>query len=233
MGKPGASSNEMHGFPFPGRPGPDLDEPLLDMILNGQSLAPDAPQEMHALAEMLASLAGPAEPGELAGEAAARLAFARGASPAGVSRSARRSARSARRSARSARSARHAESRMLTRLSAVLAVALVAAAVGLGGAAAAYAGALPGPVQAAAHEAIGAPASRPVPAYAASPPQRQPAGMAVPGRALARGWHWSIKTASGRAAALAVGAAVAGLLGLLLGAFSLRRQRRAGTTVRV
>jgi hypothetical protein len=146
MSGPGAFSGEMPGFPFPGRPGRELDESLLDMILNGQSLPPDAPEEMHALAEMLADLVGPAEPGELAGEAAARFAFARGASPAGVSPAARR------------------RLSWLSSLSTRLAAVLVAGAVGLGSvAAAAYAGMLPGPMQDLAYRAIGAPPARHAP----------------------------------------------------------------------
>ncbi len=75
----------MPGFPFPGRPGGEHDEPLLDMIIARRVLPPDAPQPMHDLALMLAALAGPAEPGELAGEAAVRAAFSRAASPVGIS----------------------------------------------------------------------------------------------------------------------------------------------------
>ena len=74
----------MPGFPFPGRPGPEADD-LLGMILDGRSLPPDAPEDLHALAVTLADLAGPAGPGELAGEAAVRSALARRASPVGVS----------------------------------------------------------------------------------------------------------------------------------------------------
>ena len=83
----------MPGFPFPGRPGGEHDEPLLDMIIARRVLPPDAPQPMHDLARMLAALAGPAEPGELAGEAAVRAAFSRAASPVGISSAARRPGR--------------------------------------------------------------------------------------------------------------------------------------------
>ena len=72
----------MPGFPIPGRPGGEHDEPLLDMIIARRALPPDAPQEMHDLARMLAAVVGPAEPGELAGEAAMRAAFSQAASPA-------------------------------------------------------------------------------------------------------------------------------------------------------
>jgi hypothetical protein len=141
-----ASSGEMPGFPPLSRPGRELGEPLLDAILEGRSLPPDAPEELCVVAEMLADLAGPAEPGELAGEAAARLGLARAASPAGISPVAHRSARRRR-------------SWISVPGGARLGAALIAAAVGLGGAAAAYAGALPGPIQDIAHHVFGAPPS--------------------------------------------------------------------------
>ena len=83
----------MPGFLFPGRPGGEHDEPLLDMIIARRAIPPDAPQPMHDLARMLAALAGPAESGELAGEAAVRAAFSRAASPVGISAAARRPGR--------------------------------------------------------------------------------------------------------------------------------------------
>jgi hypothetical protein len=133
----------MPGFPFPGRAGRELDQSLLDALADGQSLPPDAPEELRAVADMLAGLADPEGPGELAGEAAARAAFARLVSPARVSRPPAR-----RRS-------------WLSAPRAGLAAALVAAAAGLGGvAAAAYAGVLPGPAQNWAHHMIGAPPAR-------------------------------------------------------------------------
>jgi hypothetical protein len=153
----------MPEFPFPSRPDRELDESLLDMIVNGQSLPPDSPQEMHALAAALADLAGPAEPGKLAGEAAARFAFThRRASPAGV--------------LPAARPARRRQSRFSRVLSARLAAVLVAAALGLGGTAAVYVGMLPGPVQDFAH-VIGA---RP---HRAGPLKAHPgrSGMGQPG----------------------------------------------------
>ena len=153
----------MPEFPFPGRTDRELDESLLDMIVNGQSLPPDSPQEMHALAEALADLAGPAEPGKLAGEAVARFAFTRRrASRAGV--------------LPAARPARRRQSRLSRLLSARLAAVLVAAALGLGGTAAVYAGMLLGPVH--THHAIGAP-----PPYRAGLLKPQPgrSGMSQPG----------------------------------------------------
>ena len=100
---------------------------------------------MHDLARMLAIAAGSAEPGELAGEATALAAFARLASPVGVSPAASRPAR--RRLTR-----RPARARL------PLVAALVTAAAGLGSMTAAYVGVLPTPMQHLAHEAMGAPA---------------------------------------------------------------------------
>jgi hypothetical protein len=152
MNGPGASSSEMPEFPFPRRPGGELDEPLLDALLNGQPLPPDAPEQVRVVADMLVSLAGPPSLGELAGEAAARSAFTRAASRAVVRRS-----------------ARWRPSWLPARVSAGLAAGLAAAVVGLGGAAAAYAGELPGPIQDLAHHMLHA-----LPARPASHPKPQP-----------------------------------------------------------
>jgi hypothetical protein len=138
----------MPGFPFPGRPGGEHDEPLLDMIIARRALPPDAPQPMHDLASMLAALAGPAEPGELAGEAAVRAAFSRAASPAGISSAGRRPGR--RRRARRFRGPARSRAR--------LAAAMVVAAAALGSVFAAYIDVLPGPIQQLAHVTVAAPA---------------------------------------------------------------------------
>jgi hypothetical protein len=138
----------MPGFPFPGRPGGEHDEPLLDMIIARRALPPDAPHTMHDLERMLAALAGPAEPGELAGEAAVRAAFSRAASPAGISSAARRPVRH--------RRARRSRGRSRSRVR--LATVMVVAAAGLGSVLAAYIDVLPSPIQQLAHEAAGAPA---------------------------------------------------------------------------
>jgi hypothetical protein len=157
----------MSGFPFPSQPGCELGEPLLDALLDGRTLPPDAPGEARAVAQMLADLAGPAEPGELAGEAAARSVLARSGPPARsrppvrVGPGARLAPRRRSWAARCARPA----------------AALIAAAVGLGGTAAAYAGALPGPIQNFAHHTIGAP-----PTHGAGPIRPHP-GQASPGPA--------------------------------------------------
>ena len=136
--------DEMPGF-FPGRPGGEHDEPLLDMILERRPIPPGAPPEFHGLALMLAAVAGPAEPGDLAGQDAAHAAFARLASRSGTSHAALRSAR---------RSLSERPARGRLPLAAALAMA---AAAGLGSTAAAVVGVLPSPIQHFAHEAIGAP----------------------------------------------------------------------------
>jgi hypothetical protein len=138
----------MPGFPFPGRPGGEPDEPLLDMIIARRVLPPDAPQPVHDLARMLAALAGPAEPGELAGEAAVRAAFSRAAWPAGISAAARRPGR--RRRARRFRGPARSRVRLAT--------AMVAAVAGLGSVFAAYIDVLPSPIQQLAHVTVAAPA---------------------------------------------------------------------------
>jgi hypothetical protein len=164
MSGPDASSAEMPGFPFFRRPAMPLDESVLDALLTGQSLPPDAPEQARTVAHMLASLADPAVPGALAGEADARRAFVRAASVVSASPATRR--RASRRPRRFAAS-----------LTSKLAAALVAVTVGLGGAAAAaYAGALPAPIQDLAHDAIGAPRANP-PAPDAPEVQRAVSGQ--------------------------------------------------------
>src|SRR5438874_9417870 len=143
MSGPDAMHDEMPGF-FPGRPGGEHDEPLLDMLLERRPIPPGAPPELHDLARMLDAAAGPGEPGDLAGEAAARAAFSRLPSPAGTSPAA-------------PRSARHRLTERPARGRLPLAAALAMAAAGLGSATAAYVGVLPSPIQHLAHVVIGAP----------------------------------------------------------------------------
>ena len=156
---------EMPGF-FPGRPGGEHDEPLLDMILERRPIPPGASPEFHGLALMLAAVAGPAEPGDLAGQDAAHAAFTRLASRPGTSHAALRSARRS-------LSERPARGRL------PLAAALAVAAAGLGSTAAAFVGVLPSPIQHFAHDTIGAPppphgvSARPL-TVASSPMPRHP-----------------------------------------------------------
>jgi hypothetical protein len=158
MSGPDAMHDEMPGI-FPGRPGGEHGEPLLDMLLERRPIPPGAPPELHDLARMLAAAAGPAEPGDLAGEAAVLAAFTRRVTRPGPSHAAPRSARRW-------LSGRPPRGRL------PLAAALVVAAAGLGSTAAAYAGVLPGPIQHLAHAAMGAPDSAhqtPSPEHVTSP----------------------------------------------------------------
>jgi hypothetical protein len=164
-----ASRGEMPTSPAPGRAEPELDEQLLDAILAGQHLPPDAPDQAHVVAEMLASLAGPADPGDLAAERAVRSAFSHAAAqvspqaaapaPAAVPTRPRHTQpfRNPRGKGRARK--RQRSSWLPARLSARLAATLAAVVVVLGGTVAAYAGVLPGPIQDLAHRAIDAPAA--------------------------------------------------------------------------
>lgn len=159
MTDPGASPGEMPKTPVPDRAGAELDEQLLDAILSGQHLPAEAPEQAHVIAEMLASLAGPADPGDLTAESAVRSAFARVVpqaarpGPAGVTQPARH------RAAEAPAPRRRQSSWRPARLSARLAAALSVVVIMLGGTVAAYAGVLPGPIQNLAHRIVGAPAA--------------------------------------------------------------------------
>ena len=140
MSGPVASPGEMTRSTRSDRISRERDEPVLDMILDRVSPPPEAPPEMAALPQLLADLSGPADPGELAGQAAVLYRFRSRIGPTGAAPPARR--------------------KSLWRLAPHgprLAAGLVVAAVGLGGTAAAYAGVLPGPLQDFAHRAIDAP----------------------------------------------------------------------------
>jgi hypothetical protein len=115
------------------------------MLFERRSLPPGAPPEMHELARMLATLNSPAQPGELAGEAAAMAAFRELSDPAVAWPKARRPRR-------------RRQSRPPARVRARLAAALIAVVATMGGAFAAYSGVLPSPVQEMAHIMVGAPA---------------------------------------------------------------------------
>lgn len=159
----GASPGEMPKTPVPGRAEPELDEQVLDAMLAGQHLPHDAPEQAHVVAEMLSSLAGPADHGDLAAEPAVRMAFARAASAVAPASQARGSQAAARQAAHGHRRGRRRASWLPIGLSARLAATLAAVLVMLGGTVAAYAGVLPGPIQTLAHRAFGAPAPHTVP----------------------------------------------------------------------
>jgi len=139
-----ASSGKMPRFNRPGRLFRDHDEPALDMMLGGQSPPPDAPPDLHDLAERLQCLSGPAELGDMAGETKVLAMYASAVPPATIS------------PARPAAAGRRKWTIQRTGLS----VGLATLAIALAGTAAAYADVLPGPVQDFAHRVIDAPAPR-------------------------------------------------------------------------
>jgi len=144
---PDAASDEMPGFPRLGELSVDPGELALDMILDRVSSPLKATPELAALPEMLVGLSGPAEPGELALEAAVLARFRRRVRPAGACGAARAPAQ---RKAPWRRGLRRPR----------LAAALVIAAIGLAGTAAAYAGVLPAPLQDLAHRLLDAPSAQ-------------------------------------------------------------------------
>lgn len=186
-----ASSDEMPGFTLPGRLRRERDDYVLDMILDGRSLPPDAPRDLQDLAQLLACLADPAEPGSLAGEADARSAFARAVPPVSISPAPGKGVPTdsmptdgvpadglATDGVPAAVAARVAAPRRSGPRRVRLAGVLAAVATVLASAtAAAYADVLPGPVQEFAHRTIGAP---PAPA-APAPPVPTPPGRAHSG----------------------------------------------------
>jgi hypothetical protein len=145
MSGPGGYGGEMPEFPFPRRAG---DQPVpgvaLDRLLDGDFATERTTPDVEALADLLSTAAGPPSDRELAGQTAAIAAFARERDVGG-----HRHAAVARR-----------RSMLATLLGTKLAAAAAAGAVGFGGlAAAAYAGALPEPIQDFAHQTVGAPSA--------------------------------------------------------------------------
>jgi hypothetical protein len=146
MSGPSASPGDMPGFSLVRGPASELDDSVLDMLLTGQPLPDDAPRQARMTADALASLGDPQRPGALAGEAAARSAFTRKAGAPATDSPATRPYGHRARLRRSVR--------VRPRLAAVAAAAvLLGSTVG-----AAYAGALPAPIQDFAHLTVGAPA---------------------------------------------------------------------------
>jgi hypothetical protein len=167
-----APSSEMPRFSRQDQLTSAPDEFILDMLLDRVSPAPEAPPQMGALLTMLADLSGPAEPGELAAEAAVLSRFRSRVHPAGILGSTSRPSR------------RTSLWRRLIPHSPRAAAGLAATAIVLGGTAAAYAGALPTALQNFAHSTINAPAVR-----HASPPGHGPGhqpGITQPGSASPR-----------------------------------------------
>ena len=117
-------------------------------LLNGRGAGSGAPAGQQALARVLAVAGGPASDCELAGQAAVMAAFAAATGPAAQPRQPRQPGPAA-------RHRRSLRSHLTTRL----VVAAAACVTALGGAAA-YASALPAPLQDLAHATFGAPAPR-------------------------------------------------------------------------
>jgi hypothetical protein len=137
----GVPDDDMPSFRWPTRQDTSTDDALAALLAR----AADATPGLTPAAEVLAALTAAATTEELAGEARALAAFRRGA---GVS-------------AHPQRSSRRRPTVPSSLLSAKAAAAAAVAAVLFGGAAtAAFANALPAPLQSVAHQAIGAPAAR-------------------------------------------------------------------------
>jgi hypothetical protein len=146
---PGAPPDEMPRFSsHPGNTGGGSDDLALDMVFDRVPPPLNASPQLAALHQVLADLSGPAEPGELAVEAAVLARFRSRVLPAAVSPA---GPAPAPRTSPWTRFAPHSRR---------LAAGLVAAVIVAGGTAAAYAGALPRPVQDFAHRMIDAPAGR-------------------------------------------------------------------------
>jgi hypothetical protein len=150
----GVPDGEMSNFPWRTRP----ESRTLDALLSGRTEPEEASAGLRPVADVLAALRAPPDPGELAGWDHALTAFRQ--TPPGLPGVPRRSRRSG-----------PLSSRLRTRLAA--AAAAVAVAVSGGGIAAAYAGMLPAALQKIAQSAIAAPGVRPdrAPAATASHPE--------------------------------------------------------------
>jgi hypothetical protein len=144
-------------FPWPSRGDvPPVGDPAFDALLEGNLRPGDAAEGLRPVAEAIAALSEAPATIDLAAEASVLAVFRGGVGmPAEPTRS-----RPRRRPSRT------------SLLSAKLAAAAVAAAVTVGGvAAAAYAGALPAPIQKLAHDTLGVPSAHPSvrPAHSATP----------------------------------------------------------------
>jgi hypothetical protein len=142
MSGPDGSPDEMSVFRR--QQPPSLDSAAAERMLAGLSVPGDSAPELDALARLLASASGPATAAELSSEAAAVAAFAQVTGDSVP-----------------APTALQRKPMLASPLRSKLALAVAAGAASLGGfAAAAYANALPAPIQDAAHNVIGAGASQ-------------------------------------------------------------------------
>jgi len=161
----GASDGDMPIFPW-SAPGdvPPVGDPAFDALLAGELPPEAAATGLRPVAAAIAALTGAPSASELAAEAAALAVFR---SEVG-------------RSSEPVRSRRRRYPVLTSLLSAKLAAIAVAATVTFGGAAAAaFAGALPAPVQKFAHDTLGAPPAHP--AHPATPSGPKGSGPAAHG----------------------------------------------------
>ncbi|MCW2909522.1 MAG: hypothetical protein JWL68_4311, partial [Actinomycetia bacterium] len=176
----GGSDGEMSSCPTPPQGGiPLIGDTVFEALLAANLTPPDAPAELRALAGAIAALNVAPAGHELAGEPAARAAYRGGFG----------------RAARSARAHRRRHRVLGIILSAKLAAAAAVAAGALTGAA--YANALPAPVQGLAHHTLGAPAPHPAtpPGQPGIPPGPRPAAPDAQGLCNA----WAHARADGQA----------------------------------
>jgi hypothetical protein len=184
----------MPNFPWPDRPDASwIEDAALTALLAGTDLPPDTGAGLRPVADVLAALRAPAGGGELVGEVVAMAEFRH---RFGMQAPAHR------------RSRRRGPALITSLVSAKAAVVAAIAAVGVGAAAttAAFAGALPDPLQQFAHRAFGAPAG-----HQGKAPAGHPAGSATPVRPDARSHaasglcaDWKHAAAHGTAAQKAV-----------------------------
>jgi hypothetical protein len=143
----GVCDGDMPILPWSVRGGvPPVGHAAYDALLDGHPVAEDVAEGLRPVAEAIAALNGEPETRELDAEASALAVFRGGVGM----------------SAEPVRSRHRRRSLLASVLSAKLAAAIAAAAVTVGGvAAAAYAGALPAPMQKLAHDTLGAPSAHP------------------------------------------------------------------------
>jgi hypothetical protein len=175
------------------RDAPPIGDASLEALLAGADLPAGSPPELEPLSETLAALkAGPAGD-ELAGEAAALAVFREGLGESSPNRRPRR------------------RPAVLSSLSARAAAAMTVAVLGFGGlATAAFAGALPSPMQSFAHTTFGAPDAAARTDGSPSPSGPDPTGHAAYGLCTAWAHARAHGTAEQKAVALRNLAAAAG-----------------------
>jgi len=194
----------MPNLPWPGRTDvPAISDASLSALLAGAQLPAGSPPQLRPVAEALAALAAAPAGDELTGEAGALAVFR---DRLGVPSPTRRP--------------RRRPTVLSPLLSARAAAAAAVAALGIGGfATAAFAGALPAPVQQFAHHTIGAPAAQPAhsspDASGRTHPSASPAGPGATGHpayGLCTAWAHAKEHGTARQKAVAFGnlAAAAG-----------------------